>query len=109
MPTQLCSETTLLDLSDFSLCIAFSQLQGIGGVDLKKVEEQTLELEKNLIVKELETLDVLEELGTTKRIVEDLKWQLQHEALKSMTVPEPQERMPTPMNEDIKGKIVSIF
>lgn len=84
------------------LGLRHSYLQGIGGVDLKKVEEQTLELEKNLIVKELETLDVLEELGTTKRIVEDLKWQLQHEALKSMTVPEPQERMPTPMNEDIK-------
>ncbi|KAI3427820.1 uncharacterized protein J3R85_009048 [Psidium guajava] len=83
------------------LGLRHSYLQGIGEVDLKKVEEHTLELEKNLIVKELETLDVLEELGTTKRIVEDLKWQLQHEALKSMTVPEPQERMPTPMNEDM--------
>ncbi|KAE8724301.1 WEB family protein [Hibiscus syriacus] len=51
--------------------------------DIKKVE-QAAELEKNLIVKELETLDVLEELGTTKRVVEDLKRQLKDEALKSM-------------------------
>ncbi|KAE8714770.1 putative HMG-box DNA-binding family protein [Hibiscus syriacus] len=50
--------------------------------DIRKVEEQAAELEKNLIVKELETLDVLEELGTTKRIVEDLKIQLKDEALK---------------------------
>jgi len=46
------------------------------------VEEQAAELEKDLIVKELETLDVLEELGATKRIVEDLKQQLQKEAMK---------------------------
>ncbi|KAE8711880.1 putative HMG-box DNA-binding family protein [Hibiscus syriacus] len=52
--------------------------------DLKKVEEQAAELEKDLIVKELETLDVLEELGTTKNIVQQLKRQLQHEAMKCM-------------------------
>ncbi|XP_062092423.1 WEB family protein At2g40480 isoform X2 [Humulus lupulus] len=52
--------------------------------DLKKVEEQAAELEKDLIVKELETLDVLEELTTTKRIVEELKRQLQQEALKCL-------------------------
>ncbi|TKY47616.1 WEB family protein [Spatholobus suberectus] len=52
--------------------------------DLKKVEEQAAELEKDLIVKELETLDVLEELGATKRIVEDLKQQLQKEAMKCL-------------------------
>ncbi|KAL2332804.1 hypothetical protein Fmac_014017 [Flemingia macrophylla] len=50
--------------------------------DIKKVEEQAAELEKDLIVKELETLDVLEELGATKKIVEDLKQQLQKEAMK---------------------------
>ncbi|XP_022743343.1 WEB family protein At2g40480-like isoform X2 [Durio zibethinus] len=58
---------------------------GIEEFDIKKVEEQAAELEKDLIVKELETLDVLEELGTTKRIVEELKRQLQNEALKCMT------------------------
>ncbi|XP_021903918.1 WEB family protein At2g40480 [Carica papaya] len=61
---------------------------GVEEFDIKKVEEEAAELEKDLIVKELETLDVLEELGTTKRIVEELKRQLQQEARKSMTVPE---------------------
>ncbi|GLT38465.1 hypothetical protein SLA2020_127130 [Shorea laevis] len=56
--------------------------------DIRKVEEQAAELEKDLIVKELETLDVLEELGATKRIVEELKQQLQKEALKCMETPE---------------------
>lgn len=60
---------------------------GVEEFDLKKVEEQAAELEKDLIVKELETLDVLEELATTKRIVEELKRQLQKEALKCLTVP----------------------
>ncbi|ONI24762.1 hypothetical protein PRUPE_2G261200 [Prunus persica] len=62
---------------------------GIEEFDLKKVEEQAAELEKDLIVKELETLDVLEELATTKRIVEELKRQLQKEALKCLTVVSP--------------------
>ncbi|EEF41548.1 conserved hypothetical protein [Ricinus communis] len=57
-------------------------------IDIKKVEEQAAELEKDLIVKELETLDVLEELGTTKRIVEELKLQLQKEAMRCMTIPD---------------------
>lgn len=62
---------------------------GIEEFDIKKVEEQAAELEKDLIVKELETLDVLEELGSTKKIVEELKRQLQNEALKCMTTPPP--------------------
>ncbi|KAF7830889.1 WEB family protein [Senna tora] len=63
-------------------------LNGIEDFDIKKVEEQAAELEKDLIVKELETLDVLEELGATKRIVEELKQQLQKEALKCFVTPE---------------------
>ncbi|TYI85727.1 hypothetical protein E1A91_D04G015800v1 [Gossypium mustelinum] len=68
---------------------------GIEEFDIKKVEEQAAELEKDLIVKELETLDVLEELGTTKRIVENLKRQLQNEALKCMATATP-DNMPSP-------------
>ncbi|BAT81052.1 hypothetical protein LR48_Vigan07g054500 [Vigna angularis] len=49
--------------------------------DIKRVEEEAAKLEKDLIVKELETLDVLEELGATKAILEELKLQLQSEAL----------------------------
>ncbi|XP_023551666.1 WEB family protein At2g40480-like isoform X1 [Cucurbita pepo subsp. pepo] len=61
--------------------------QGIEEFDIKRMEEQTAELEKDLIVKELETLDVLEELGATKRMVEDLKRQLRTEALKCFPAP----------------------
>ncbi|KAL5101783.1 hypothetical protein RYX36_006110 [Vicia faba] len=50
--------------------------------DIKRIEEQAAKLEKDLIMKELETLDVLEELGSAKTILEKLKQQLQSEALK---------------------------
>ncbi|KAI4382898.1 hypothetical protein MLD38_008799 [Melastoma candidum] len=82
------------------ICIPFHQPLGIGHdndfgeVDLKTAEERALELEKNLIMKELETLDVLEELGETKKVVEELKWQLQKQAPKCMAaVPESNERV----------------
>ena len=52
------------------------------------MEEQAAKLEKDLIVKELETLDVLEELAATKRIVEGLKQQLQTEAFKCLATPD---------------------
>ncbi|KAJ4870011.1 WEB family protein [Raphanus sativus] len=56
---------------------------GAGEFNIKRMEEHAAELEKDLIVKELETLDVLEALGSTKRIVEDLKRQLHQESLRS--------------------------
>ncbi|OAY46360.1 WEB family protein At2g40480 [Manihot esculenta] len=68
--------------------------KGFEEMDIKKIEEQAAALEKDLIRKELETLDVLEELGTTKRIVEELKLQLQKEALKCLTIPD--EHMSSP-------------
>ncbi|KAL5740255.1 hypothetical protein ACOSQ2_029435 [Xanthoceras sorbifolium] len=49
-------------------------------VDIAKVEEQASKLEKDLIVKEKETLEVLKELETTKLMVEELKLKLQKEA-----------------------------
>ncbi|KAL7265663.1 hypothetical protein ACSBR1_003450 [Camellia fascicularis] len=52
----------------------------IEAVDITKVEEQAAQLEKDLIAKERETLDVLKELETTKMIVEELKLKLQKEA-----------------------------
>ncbi|GAV62476.1 DUF827 domain-containing protein [Cephalotus follicularis] len=61
---------------------------GVEEFDIKKAEEQAAELEKDLIVKELETLDILEELATTKKFVEELKRQLQQEAFKCLTIPE---------------------
>ncbi|XP_042449358.1 WEB family protein At2g38370-like isoform X1 [Zingiber officinale] len=48
-------------------------------VEVMKVEEQIAELEKDLILKERETLDVLKELETTKNIVIGLKSRLHEE------------------------------
>ncbi|KAK2647498.1 hypothetical protein Ddye_014987 [Dipteronia dyeriana] len=52
----------------------------MGEVDIARVEEQASELEKDLIVKEKETLEVLKELEATKMMVEELKSKLQKEA-----------------------------
>lgn len=49
-------------------------------VDIEMLEEQTAQLEKDLIFKERETLDVLKELESTKQTVEELKIRLQNEA-----------------------------
>ncbi|KAH7677763.1 WEB family protein [Dioscorea alata] len=48
--------------------------------DAMKVEEQAAQIEKDLIMKEKETLDVLKELEMTKKIVDELKLKLQKEA-----------------------------
>ncbi|KAK0583662.1 hypothetical protein LWI29_001155 [Acer saccharum] len=52
----------------------------MGEVDIAQVEEQASKLEKDLIVKEKETLEVLKELEATKMMVEELKLKLQKEA-----------------------------
>lgn len=49
-------------------------------VDIGNVKEQASLLEKDLILKERETLEVLKELEATKMIVEELKLKLQKEA-----------------------------
>ncbi|WCJ27811.1 hypothetical protein M5689_009535 [Euphorbia peplus] len=49
-------------------------------VDISKLEEHAELLEKDLIMKERETLDVLKELESTKTMVEDLKLKLQKQA-----------------------------
>ncbi|KAL2509924.1 WEB family protein [Forsythia ovata] len=48
-------------------------------VDIVNLEEQAAQLERELIMKERETLDVLKELETTKNTVEELKLKLQKE------------------------------
>jgi hypothetical protein len=52
---------------------------GMDEFDIEKMEKQTAELEKDLIMKEEETLKVLKELETAKRIVEGLKLSLMKE------------------------------
>ncbi|XP_044480784.1 WEB family protein At2g38370-like isoform X2 [Mangifera indica] len=49
-------------------------------VDIAEVEVQASQFEKDLILKERETLEVLKELESTKMIVEELKLKLQNEA-----------------------------
>lgn len=48
-------------------------------VDTEKLEKQALQLEKDLTLKERETLDVLIELEQTKKIIDELKKRLQKE------------------------------
>ncbi|CAH2063981.1 unnamed protein product [Thlaspi arvense] len=61
---------------------------GVREFDVRRMEKQAAELEKDLIMKELETLDFLEALGSTKLIVEDLKRQRHQQALRCMETPE---------------------
>ncbi|MED6212930.1 hypothetical protein PIB30_088204 [Stylosanthes scabra] len=87
----------------------------IKAFDIKKAEEQAAELEKDLIVKELETLDVLEELAAAKRIVEGLKQKVQKQALKYFSTPDVNvnvhEQIGTPvikeMNQESYGGVVN--
>ncbi|GAB2227183.1 hypothetical protein Drorol1_Dr00008995 [Drosera rotundifolia] len=48
-------------------------------IDIARVEQQAAELEKELIMKEKDTFDVLKELESTKMVLEELKLKLQHE------------------------------
>ncbi|KAG9154441.1 hypothetical protein Leryth_024818 [Lithospermum erythrorhizon] len=52
---------------------------GDEGFDISKLEEEVAQLQKELIVKESETLDVLKELENTKLIVEQLKFKVNGE------------------------------
>ncbi|KAG0503252.1 hypothetical protein HPP92_003324 [Vanilla planifolia] len=51
------------------------------------VEEQIAQLEKDLMVKESETLNVLRKLGRTKKVVDAIKLRLQQKAFDVLTVP----------------------
>ncbi|KAM7263259.1 hypothetical protein ACFE04_000942 [Oxalis oulophora] len=53
------------------------QPQDVEEIDIAKMERQAAELEKDLILKERETLNVLKDLESTKLIVDELKIKLQ--------------------------------
>ncbi|XP_066395517.1 WEB family protein At2g38370-like [Miscanthus floridulus] len=59
-----------------------------GAEELADLEEQTAQLEKELSVKERETLDVLKELESTKKVVADLKLKIQNEDAGAFCIPE---------------------
>ncbi|XP_062215653.1 WEB family protein At2g38370-like [Phragmites australis] len=77
------------------------------------VEEQAAQLENELAVKERETLDVLKELESTKKIIADLKLKIHKgttetspEAVKSdeinrVSVAGPEEQQPENINKDV--------
>ncbi|KAK9128163.1 hypothetical protein Syun_016960 [Stephania yunnanensis] len=60
---------------------------GLSEVEVKKLEEEAALLEKDLIVKERETLEVLKELEATKRNVEELKLKMQKDSSEVTTNP----------------------
>ncbi|MFS7949795.1 putative WEB family protein [Helianthus anomalus] len=51
----------------------------LGEIDMEKVEKQAVELEKELIIKEQETLEVLRELESAKGVMEGLKLNIMKE------------------------------
>ncbi|KAI3856359.1 hypothetical protein MKX03_002900 [Papaver bracteatum] len=53
-----------------------------------KVEEEAAKLEKELSLKERETLEVLKELESTKRVVDELKLTLEKEELENIEIPD---------------------
>ncbi|CAL0328340.1 unnamed protein product [Lupinus luteus] len=59
--------------------------------DPEKLEEQAAILKKELILKEKETLDVLKEVESTKRLVEDLKSKLKEEESKAKILSDQEE------------------
>ncbi|CAJ1810688.1 unnamed protein product [Sphenostylis stenocarpa] len=60
-------------------CVPSHSEHHIEELSAEKLEEQASVLEKELILKERETLDVLKELESTKRLVEELKSKIQKE------------------------------
>lgn len=60
-----------------------ADIHGMEQADVEKLEQQAAEVEKDLIIKERETFDVLKELESTKAMVEELKLKLQKEALEA--------------------------
>lgn len=64
--------------------------------DFDKVEEQATQIEKDLLVKERETLGVLQELENTKKFVEGLKLKLVKDVSECMGTPDKIRPCPPP-------------
>ncbi|KAK7287129.1 hypothetical protein RIF29_00191 [Crotalaria pallida] len=90
-PSSHINITTPSLFHSFSHSHSHSQLHVEECVGLK-LEEQAAILEKELILKERETLDVLQELESTKRLVEDLKSKLQKEESEAKSLSDHEEK-----------------
>lgn len=71
------------------LRLAAADQHGTEVFEIDKVEEQAAQLERDLIMKEQETLHVLKELESAKRFVESLKLNLVQEVSDFITSPSP--------------------
>jgi peptidoglycan hydrolase CwlO-like protein len=79
MTTHICASVYFM-IFYYTVTSSLYWQHDIEEVGISKLEEQAAQLEKDLFVKERETLDVLKELEATKTIVEELKLKLQKEA-----------------------------
>lgn len=75
-------------------------------IDINKLEQQAAELEKDLTLKEQETLDVLKELEATKRLIEELNLKLQKEA--SEFTATPNLNMSTPAIKPVEKNPINV-
>ncbi|CAI9772176.1 unnamed protein product [Fraxinus pennsylvanica] len=74
--------------------------------DMEKMEEQAVQLERDLIVKEQETLNVLKELEAGKRFAEYLKMSLMQEVNSFMSSPDSKLDSSTPVsNQNTTGRL----
>ncbi|PUZ73445.1 hypothetical protein GQ55_2G474700 [Panicum hallii var. hallii] len=67
--------------------------------ELTNLEEQTAQLEKELSIKERETLDVLKELESTKKVIADLKLKVQNEEACTFSISEETDQVEVPTEE----------
>uniref|UniRef100_A0A0A9GCB6 Uncharacterized protein n=1 Tax=Arundo donax TaxID=35708 RepID=A0A0A9GCB6_ARUDO len=70
-----------------------------GVEELANLEEQTAQLEKELSIKERETLDVLKELESTKKVIADLRLKIQNEAAGTFSISEETDQAEAPIAE----------
>ncbi|RLN35257.1 WEB family protein [Panicum miliaceum] len=72
--------------------------------EFTNLEEQTLQLEKELSIKERGTLDVLKELESTKKVIADLKLKVQHEEACTFSISENTDQVEAPTEEGLAEK-----
>ncbi|CAL5084688.1 unnamed protein product [Urochloa decumbens] len=73
--------------------------------ELTNLEEQTAQLEKELSIKERETLDVLKELESTKKVIADLKMRIKNEEPATFSISEEMGQAVAPIEEGTTEKM----
>ncbi|PKA67232.1 WEB family protein [Apostasia shenzhenica] len=78
-------------------CASYQKQPCVEELEAMDVVEQAAQLEKDLVAKERETLDVLQELERTKRLVVDLRMRLQKNASEIDALTEAETNGPSPV------------